>query len=142
MKDKNAAPTILGTVEVAPPLLRAADVYCNFAVGYGNLLTGHHGSDTKVYVFKADNGLHRLDTAELLRVLRLRNMSAAVRRRIPLDYLGSVLRPSRLMYQSYFKDDVQYVANISWAAGATALNRGANTAEAKRYRWLTRHLAA
>ena len=136
MKDKDVAPTILGTVEVNPLLLRAADVYCNFSVGYDNLFAEHDGTDTNVYIFNADNGLFQLDTAELLHVFRLRSLSAAVLRSLPLDYLVSALRHSRLVYQSYFKDDVRYGANISWAARATALNRGANAAEAKRYMWL------
>jgi hypothetical protein len=133
---KHLTSTILNTVQTSPGLLQAAGIYCNFAIGYDNLFAEQHDDQTRVFVFNADNGLYLLDTAELQQVFRLRSLSATTLRRLPLDYLVSTLHHCQLVYQSYFKDDLHYAANISWAAHATAREKGATTAEAKRYMWL------
>lgn len=130
---KDLAPGILSTVQIRPELLLRVGIYFNINVGDYNLFAEHRFGQQQAYLFNMYGSLYALDNAELHYVFGIKKLTPTALRRLPLDYLEDSLRHSREVYQSYFKDDSRYPPNIGWTAHATALDLGANTAEAKRY---------
>lgn len=100
--------------------------------GY-NLFAEQRGGQEQAYLFNMYGSLYALVTSELQHVFGIKKLTPAALHRLPLDYLADTLRNSHEVYQSYFKDDSRYPPNISWRARATALDLGANAAEANRY---------
>jgi len=130
---KDLAPGILSTVQISPELLMRAGIYFNVNVGDYNLFAEHRLGQQQVYVFNMYGSLYALNNAELQYVFGIKELTPTALRRLPLDYLADSLRHSREVYQSYFKDDSRYPPNIGWTVYATALDLGANAAEAKRF---------
>lgn len=130
---KDLASGILSTVQISPELLLRAGIYFNLNVGDYNLFAEHRLGQQQAYLFNMYGSLLALDNAELQYVFGIKKLTPTALRRLPLDYLADSLRHSREVYQSYFKDDSRYPPNIGWTAHATALDLGANAAEAKRY---------
>jgi hypothetical protein len=130
---KNLAPTVLSTVHLNSELQQQAGMYFNRNEDGHNLFAEQRGGREQAYLFNMYGSLLALDTSELQHVFGIKKLTPTALHRLPLDYLADTLRNSHEVYQSYFKDDSRYPPNISWRARATALDLGANAAEANRY---------